>query len=293
MQKYKLLTKSDFDGLTLAAILRKHNIVQSVSFVHPQDVENGSVAVNENCVLANLPHKEEAYKNLHYTDVSLSRTVFNEIGNKEIYKDLSIVEALLNAVDKAHMANYTIEEVLNPKGYDMINFITDARTNLGKVRAFRISNYALMMNLIDELLEKSAGEILSLPDVEERVEYYEESKNDYVEMLEDNSTLDKGILKIDLRNETHLVPANRFVMFASNPECKIAAQILWGLNNQNTVIALGKNIFNRPDDLDLGQILRKYGGYGHANSGSIQVDNFKADKLFQALIAEVEEALSK
>lgn len=293
MQKYKLLTKSDFDGLTLAALLKKHGKIQNVSFVHPQDVENGSVAVSENCVLANLPHSDKAYKNLNYTDLSLSRAVYNEIGNREVYKDLNIVEELLNAVDKAHRANYTREEVLSPKGYDMINFITDARTNLGKVRAFRISNYALMINLIDELLEKSADEILRLPDVQERLEYYEESKKDYVEMLENNSSLDKGILKIDLRNETHLVPANRFVMFASYPESRVAIQVLWGLNNQNTVIALGKNIFNRPDNIDLGHILRKYGGYGHANSGSIQVDNFKADKMLQALLAEVEETLAE
>lgn len=293
MQKYKLLTKSDFDGLTLAALLKKHGLVQSVSFVHPQDVENGSVAVNEYSVLANLPHSDKAYKNLNYTDLSLSRSIYNEIGNKYIYQDLTIVEALLDAVDKAHKADYTIEEVLNPKGYDMINFITDARTNLGKVRAFRISNYALMVRLIDELLEKSAEDILALPDVSERVEYYEESKKDYVTMLENNSITENGILKIDLRNETHLVPANRFVMFANHPEAKVAAQVLWGLNNQNTVIALGKNIFNKPSDLDLGQILRKYGGYGHANSGSIQVDNFKADKLFKVLIEEIEENLAK
>lgn len=293
MQKYKLLTKSDFDGLTLAALLKKHGKIQSVSFVHPQDVENGSVSINEKCILANLPSSDKAYRNLNYTALSLSRAVYEEMGNEEIYKHPTIVKELLNAVDKAHKANYTREEVLNPAGYDMINFITDARTNLGKVRAFRISNYALMINMVDELLDKSADEILRLPDVEERVEYYEESKKDYVEMLDNNSDLEDGILKIDLRNETHLVPANRFVMFAHNPDCKVAAQVLWGLNNQNTVIALGKNIFNKPAELDLGQILRKYGGYGHANSGSIQVDNFKADKMFQALLSEVKEGLCK
>lgn len=288
MLKQKLLTKSDFDGLTLSAILKKHNIIQSVSFVHPQDIENGSVAVNENCILANLPYSEKASKNLNYSELSLSRQIYNELDDKSVYPNPEIIERLLDAVDKAHQAKYTKDEVLNPKGYDMINFITDARTNLGKVRAFRISNYALMVNLIDELLDKSAEEILGSPDMAERVEYYEESKDDYLDMLDNNSKQENGILLIDLRNEIHLKPANRFVRFAHYPETKIDVQVIWGLNNQNTVITVGKNIFNRSDEINIGEILKKYGGYGHANSGSLQVDNFKADKTLQIIMEEIQ-----
>jgi hypothetical protein len=46
-------------------------------------------------------------------------------------------------------ARFNEQEVLNPEGWDLLNFLMDARTGLGRFREFRISNYNLMMDLID------------------------------------------------------------------------------------------------------------------------------------------------
>ncbi len=54
----------------------------------------------------------------------------------------------------------------------LLNYLMDPRTGLGRFRDFTISNYQLMMNLIDACLTLSIDEILQLPDVRERVDLY-------------------------------------------------------------------------------------------------------------------------
>ena len=48
----------------------------------------------------------------------------------------------------------------------------DSRTGLGRFREFRVSNYDLMMQLIDYCREHTIDEILDLPDVREWVDLY-------------------------------------------------------------------------------------------------------------------------
>lgn len=72
------------------------------------------------------------------------------------------------AVDKADTAQFTQAEVLNPQGWVLLNVITDPRTGLGRARAFRISNYALMMDLIAKCRRLTIEEVLASPDVQER-----------------------------------------------------------------------------------------------------------------------------
>ena len=68
----------------------------------------------------------------------------------------------------------TREEVLNPSGWILIGFLMDPRTGLGRWRQFTISNYQLMEMLIDACRTMTIDEILNLPDVQERVEVYNE-----------------------------------------------------------------------------------------------------------------------
>src|SRR5205085_1316305 len=54
-KKYRLLTRSDFDGLVCAILLKELGILGSIEFVHPKDVQDGKIAVTENDILTNLP----------------------------------------------------------------------------------------------------------------------------------------------------------------------------------------------------------------------------------------------
>jgi hypothetical protein len=80
-------------------------------------------------------------------------------------------------------AQFSAQDVLEPKGWDLLSFIMDARTGLGRYRDFRISNYQLMEDLVYHCATMSVEEILELPDVKERVERYFEQDRDYRAML--------------------------------------------------------------------------------------------------------------
>ena len=44
--KMRLVTRSDFDGLACAMMLRELDIVDEIKFVHPKDVQDGKVELS-------------------------------------------------------------------------------------------------------------------------------------------------------------------------------------------------------------------------------------------------------
>jgi nanoRNase/pAp phosphatase (c-di-AMP/oligoRNAs hydrolase) len=52
----RLLTRSDFDGLGCAALLKEQGIIDDIKFVHPKDIQDGKIDVDENDILANIPY---------------------------------------------------------------------------------------------------------------------------------------------------------------------------------------------------------------------------------------------
>src|SRR4051812_22580953 len=59
-ERYRLVTRSDFDGLVCAALLKHLGILDDILFVHPKDVQDGKVEIGPNDVTTNLPYNEHA-----------------------------------------------------------------------------------------------------------------------------------------------------------------------------------------------------------------------------------------
>jgi len=55
-QKRRLVTRSDFDGLACAMMLRELDLVDEIKFVHPKDVQDGKVELSANDITTNLPY---------------------------------------------------------------------------------------------------------------------------------------------------------------------------------------------------------------------------------------------
>src|SRR5919202_3111895 len=188
-QKYRLVTRSDFDGLVCGVLLKELGILGDIKFVHPKDVQDGKIEITENDITTNLPYVPSAHLAFdHHSSETLrvkqnasnyimdpsapsaARVVYNYFGGSARFPQ--IPEEMLAAVDKADSAQYTMQDVLHPRGWELLSFMMDQRTGLGRFKNFRISNYALMMDLIDYCRNHTIDEILSLPDVKERVELY-------------------------------------------------------------------------------------------------------------------------
>jgi nanoRNase/pAp phosphatase (c-di-AMP/oligoRNAs hydrolase) len=190
-------------------------------------------------------------------------------------------------VDKADSAQYVREEILAPTGWTLLNYLMDARTGLGRFREFRISNYALMMDLIKYCRNHGIDDILALPDVKERVEIYQEHAEKAKAQIERCATVHNRLVVLDLRNEETIWATNRFMVYALFPQVKISIHVMWGVQKKNTVFATGKSILDRSSKTNVGELMLQYGGGGHHAAGTCQVENDQATTVLRELIAKI------
>ena len=300
--KYRLVTRSDFDGLVCAVLLKHLDMIDDIKFVHPKDVQDGEVEVTENDILTNLPyapgahlvfdhHHSETLRNEgnldnHIIDAdapSAARVIYEHFGGKARFPKVS--DDLMRAVDQADAAQYALEDILHPEGWTLLNFLMDSRTGLGRFRDFRISNYQLMMQLIDACLEiQDVNEILRLPDVAERAELYRGQCDLFILQLKRVSRVDGDVVVVDLRDEEVIHAGNRFMVYALFPECRVSVHVIWGRQKLNTVFACGKSILDRSSPVDVGEVMLWYGGGGHIAAGTCQVPHEDADRVQEEII---------
>ena len=302
-KKMRLVTRSDFDGLACAMMLRELGMIDEIKFVHPKDVQDGKVELSENDITTNLPydprvaiafdHHESEVDRLKALEVggkliidpnarSAARVVYDYYGGKERFPRVS--DELMAAVDKGDSADFTLEEVLHPEGWVLLHFLMDPRTGLGRFREFRISNYDLMMELIGYCMEHTIDEILALPDVRERVDLYREQAELFEAQLKRIAKVYGKVVVLDLRNEEIIHAGNRFMIYALYPETAISVHVAWGFRKQNTAVMIGKSIFNKSSDVNIGDLCLRYGGGGHRNAGTCQLENDVVDAELPAII---------
>ncbi|MBQ6385097.1 MAG: exopolyphosphatase [Lachnospiraceae bacterium] len=302
--KKRLVTRSDFDGLVCAMILREMDLIDEIKFVHPKDVQDGKVEITDNDITTNLPfdprvglafdHHEselirvsrEKYADKYIIEPhakSAARVVYNYYGGAAALPRIS--EEIMEAVDKGDSADFTLDEILNPKGWVLMNFIMDARTGLGRFHDFRISNYDLMMQLIDYCVQNPVEDVLALPDVKERVDLYFEQQELFKEQIGRIAKMEDRVVVLDLRNEDTIYAGNRFMIYAMYPEAEISVHVAWGFRKQNTAVMIGKSIINRSSDVNIGELCLKYGGGGHANAGTCQLENDMVDAALPDIVA--------
>ncbi|AEP09801.1 DHH family phosphoesterase [Micavibrio aeruginosavorus] len=302
---YRLITRSDMDGLVCAILLKELNLIDDIMFVHPKDMQDGKIEVTDRDISTNLPyvpgiymafdhHSSEAERldgispDNHIIDInapSAARVVYNYFGGPATFPRIG--HDMMAAVDKADSAGFTRDDILNPQGWELLSFLMDARTGLGRFRDFGISNYQLMMELIDYCRDHTIEQILELPHVKERVDLYEAHKLKAREQLEKCSTINKNLIVLDLRNEPQIWATNRFMLYALFPQCNISIHVMWGKNDQNTVFATGKSILNRTSKTHVGNLMLHYGGGGHDAAGTCQVDNPRANQVLAELIETI------
>jgi nanoRNase/pAp phosphatase (c-di-AMP/oligoRNAs hydrolase) len=194
---------------------------------------------------------------------------------------------MMDAVDKADSAGFSREDVLRPKGWELLSFLMDARTGLGRFRNFRVSNYQLMMMLIDCCRDLDIEDILALPDVRERVELYFEQQQAFDAQLARVAKVHGNLVVLDLRDEEVIHAGNRFMIYAQFPECDLSMHVMWGRERMNTVYTVGKSIFGTRSEVEVGELMLRYGGGGHSAAGTCQGPNETAEVLKQTLIQQL------
>lgn len=303
-QKHRLVTRSDFDGLVCAVLLKQLNLIDDIKFVHPKDMQDGSIEITSNDIVTNLPYVADAHlvfdhhlsetirnqgqRDNHIIDPdapSAARVVWEHYGGEETFPSEWL--DMMEAVDKGDSAQFNRDEVLDSTGWNLLNFLMDARTGLGRFRNFRISNYNLMMDLIEYCKNHTIEQILDLEDVKERIELYREHENLFKEQIQRCAAIHNNLVLLDLTGEETIYAGNRFVIYALFPQCNISIHKMWGFQKQNTVFATGKSIFDRSSKTNVGELMLKYGGGGHMAAGTCQIANDKAEQVQLELVSAI------
>jgi nanoRNase/pAp phosphatase (c-di-AMP/oligoRNAs hydrolase) len=304
-QKYRLVTRSDFDGLVCAVLLKELDMIDDIQFVHPKDMQDGKIAITDRDITTNLPyvpgahlafdhHLSETIRNrdisknhvINPDAASAARVVYDYFGGAARFPEISA--EMMAAVDKADSAKFSMSDILAPQGWELLSFLMDARTGLGRFRTFTISNYQLMMQLIDYCKHHTIAQILELPDVKERVELFTTHMPQAKAQIERCSTVHGKLVVLDLRQEEVIYCSNRFMIYALFPQCNISTHVMWGLKQQNTVLAVGKSIVDRSSSVNIGELMLEHGGGGHLNAGTCQIPNDAAEIILAALIPELQ-----
>lgn len=285
----RLLTRSDFDGLACGALLKEAGIIDSWKFVHPKDLQDGLIEVNENDCLANVPYVagcglwfdhhssefernelEGKFKGESRLAPSCARIIYDYYGGHERFPQF---DDLMVAVDKVDSGSITIDEVQNPAGWILLGFIMDPRTGLGRWRNFTISNYQLMELLIDACRTMSISDIMALSDVKERISVYHEQTEKFREMVQKYTRTEGNVIISDLRGVDPIYSGNRFMIYSLYPGQNISVWIVSGRDGIGCSAAVGYSILNRTSNVDVGKLMLKYNGGGHKAVGTCQFSN--------------------
>ncbi len=302
-KKYRLVTRSDMDGLVCGTLMKYLGIIDEITFVHPKDMQDGKIEIDENDITTNLPYVEGVYlafdhhfsetlrneeKHNHIIDPnapSAAEVVYQYYGGDSKFP--SSFQDMMDAANKADSAAFTREDILDPKGWELLSFLMDSRTGLGRFREFTVSNYQLMMDLIDYCKDHTIEDILKLSDVKERVDLYFKYEKEFEEQLKRCTTIKDNLAIIDYRDEETIYPGNRFLIYALHPEINISMHVLWGREKQNVVFSPGKSILNKSSKTNVGELMLKYGGGGHKAAGGCQIDHGKAQQVLEELISQI------
>jgi len=300
---YRLVTRSDMDGLVCGTILQYLGVIDEISFVHPKDMQDGNVEITEDDITTNLPyvkgvhlafdhHLSETIRNEEYENhiiiadaPSAAEVVYQYYGGDEKFP--ARFKAMMNAANKADSAQFSKEDILNASGWELLSFLMDSRTGLGRFKNFSVSNYQLMMDLVEHCSLLNIDEILELPDIKERVDLYFKYEKEFINQLKSCSTIHKNLIIIDYKNEEIIYPGNRFMIYAIYPEINISIHSVWGKNKQNIVYSTGKSIINKTSKTNVGELMLKYGGGGHEAAGGCQPSIEDSQRVLEELIQQI------
>ena len=303
----RLITRSDFDGLVCAAILEELGIVNDILYVHPKDLQDNTIKVTKNDIIANAPfvngcglwfdHHISEYERLRTherltgaTEIapSAAQVIYDFYKNKNGYNStLRRFKELVRVANIVDSAKFSRNDILYPQGWNLLAFLTDPRIGLGQRHQFRISNFELMRQLPKLLRTCSVRQILSMPDFQERIDVYKRETDKYKKHLLANTSQNRNAIIIDFRGANNTPIGNRFLEYVLFPEQNISIRLVDGKNQKFTMISVGHSIINRSSKVNVGSLTLRYGGGGHYQVGTCQVNNEQADKVVDEMLLEI------
>jgi len=314
----RLVTRADFDGLVCGALITKFEQIDDYLYVEPKFMQDGLVEIRNGDIITNLPYHPNCtlWFDHHITNTtpnfatpiilgrggfrlapSAARVVF------EYYTDLSNahqitgnstapeqvaaflgtarMQHLMHEADRIDAGKLEKEDVLNPQGYVLISMTTDGR-NAG--------DEPYWLKVINLLRDTTLEETLSDPEIKQRCQQIQNEQEKLRKLLLERTTYKGNVIYCDLRGVKEIPDGNRFLIFTLFPKGNIQVKVAHDSQRENTTaISVGYNIFNPTSNVNVGELLKKYGGGGHKVVGSSRVPNEQAEQAIKEILAAITE----
>ncbi len=286
----RIVTRADFDSVACAVLLYDAlDIDRGIKWVEPGEIQKGKVTIDPDDIIANLPFSEGCllWFDHHYSNRidapfnGLYRVAPSAAGLiYEYYRDrLSRdFKELAEQADKIDSADLTYDEVLYPEKHPyLLLSMTIISHNREDVPYWNELVHMLWKNSIQTVMENDLVAEKCRKTIQENSSYKEFLKN-FTKLIGPVSVTDFRPLKIP--------PAgNRFLVYSLFPEAVVNMRIRYDINDRNTIlVSVGHSIFNRNCHVNVGDMLSRFEGGGHAAAGACGFDARKADDYIPKII---------
>jgi len=307
MTRYRLVTRSDIDGLMCASLLYELDLINDILFTNARDILDGKVKITKDDIVANLPYCQEAHlcfdhheseqikatiKDNFIIDTfaySASRVIFNYYGASNVFKNISW--KMIKQIDEVKGMGLSFNDIKNPKEWILLGMILDSRTSLEKYVGKALENpiddfNSFFIEHIGTLKgKKDIDQLIKHKDIIERINLLDQHKNLFEEQLSRISHIEENSVIVDFRKENTIYAGNRFVIFTTLDE-EIETAIY--LNNgeiQNTIsIGVRQNPLEHTENKHIGLLLSKYNGGGNNIAGTCVIDTKDAEKVLNEIL---------
>ena len=295
----RVVTRGDFDGLVSTVLLSIVHQINDIVLAYPKDIEDKKIAITDNDIIANLPFDERCdlwfdhhinevdlaahidYKGCFKVSPSCARVIYEYYKNEH----LQPFHKLIEIADKIDTADLKIEDLKNPHGWFIVERTLHAYDPLGNLGDF--TEY--FKKLVQWIKEKPLSEILLSDEVLRRIEHVRNEHVAFMRALKECSRTEENVIISDSRSYDYFPNGNRFLIYTIFPEQNVSVSIFNRRKTDYSVIACGHNIFNRSCSVNIGEMLKKYGGSGRFGAGSVRVSKKEADQLLNEIVAQLKE----
>ncbi len=188
---------------------------------------------------------------------------------------------LLHEADRIDAGKLEVNDVLDPQGYVLISMTTDGR-NAG--------DEPYWLKIIDLLRDATLEATLHDPEVQRRCQRIRDEQEKLRKLLLERTTMKGNVIYCDLRGVKEIPDGNRFLIFTLFPKGNIQVKVTHDSQRENTTaISVGYNIFNPTSNVNVGELLKNYGGGGHKVVGSSRVPNENAEQAIKEILEAVTE----
>ena len=305
----RLVTRADFDGLVCGALITKFESIDSYLFVEPKFMQDGLVEIRRGDIIANLPYHPNCtlWFDHHITNTTpdFPKPIMPGKGGfrlapsaarvvSEYYTEtaqlaegaarLSFLNSqrivyLLQEADRIDAGKLTTEDVLNPQGYVLVSMTTDGK---------RAEDEPYWLRVIRLLRDATVEELMKDAEVARRCQQVLDDQEKLRAILLERTTMKGNVIYCDLRGIKDIPDGNRFLIFTLFPQGNIQVKVEDDSQRENTTaISVGYNIFNPTSNVNVGELLKNYGGGGHKVVGSSRVPNDRAEQAIKEIVQAV------